>query len=106
MNVGMRIQSSFSRPSQSLVQARASQAVLFGGRHMEPNPKHAYTAPEMVRLLRQHGFQETSQGKGDHRQMKDHNGHTVVVPFHSSKTLGTSLQHDLFVKAGFLSPKH
>jgi len=43
-------------------------------------------AKEVVRVLRQHGFQKIDQA-GSHQKWRNAEGRQVIVPFHGSKTI-------------------
>jgi predicted RNA binding protein YcfA (HicA-like mRNA interferase family) len=43
-------------------------------------------AKEVVRVLRQHGFQKIDQA-GSHQKWRNSDGRQVIVPFHGSKPI-------------------
>ena len=56
------------------------------------------TAKEMVKLLKQNGFEEISQ-KGSHLKLQNSQGTQVIVPMHA-KDLKKGLEQALLKQAG------
>ena len=56
------------------------------------------TAKEMVKLLKQNGFEEISQ-KGSHLKLQNSQGIQVIVPMHA-KDLKKGLEQALLKQAG------
>jgi mRNA interferase HicA len=59
------------------------------------------TWAELVRLLRQHGFEELRTGKGSHRQFWNPVSKRVItIAVHTKKDVGTGLLNRILKDAG------
>ncbi|MGH7482147.1 MAG: type II toxin-antitoxin system HicA family toxin [Longimicrobiales bacterium] len=64
------------------------------------NPRlPSMTAPEVVRLLGQHGFERVRQS-GSHLILRHPDGRRVTVPMHRGKDLGRGLLSRIMKDAG------
>jgi predicted RNA binding protein YcfA (HicA-like mRNA interferase family) len=64
------------------------------------------TWAELIRKLREHGFEELRTGKGSHRQFWNPTSKRVVtVTVHTKKEVGTGLANRILKDAGIKAPK-
>lgn len=65
------------------------------------------TWAELVRLLKQHGFEELRTGKGSHRQFWNPTTKRVVtLAIHTKKDVGPGLLNRILKDAGIKNSKH
>jgi predicted RNA binding protein YcfA (HicA-like mRNA interferase family) len=65
------------------------------------------TWADLVRLLRQHGFEELRTGKGSHRQFWNPTSQRIVtIAVHTKKEVGTGLLNRILKDAGIKESKH
>jgi mRNA interferase HicA len=61
---------------------------------------------ELVRLLKQHGFEELRTGKGSHRQFWNPTSKRIVtLSIHTKKDVGTGLLNRILKDAGIIPTK-
>ncbi|HXG72919.1 MAG TPA: type II toxin-antitoxin system HicA family toxin [Gemmatimonadaceae bacterium] len=59
------------------------------------------TWAELIRLLKQQGFEELRSGKGSHRQLwNPTSGRIVTIAVHTKKDVGPGLLHRILKDAG------
>lgn len=59
------------------------------------------TWAELIRLLKQHGFEELRSGKGSHRQFwNPQTKRIVTIAVHTKKDIGPGLLHRILKDAG------
>ena len=59
------------------------------------------TWSELIRLLKQHGFEELRSGKGSHRQFWNPKTERIVtIAVHTKKDVGPGLLHRILKDAG------
>lgn len=64
------------------------------------------TWAELIRKLKDHGFEELRTGKGSHRQFWNPNTKTVItVAVHTKKEVGTGLANRILKDAGIKTTK-
>jgi predicted RNA binding protein YcfA (HicA-like mRNA interferase family) len=64
------------------------------------------TWAELIRMLKEHGFQELRTGKGSHRQFwNPATKRVVTVSVHTTKEVGTGLVNRILKDAGIKTPK-
>ena len=64
------------------------------------------TWAELIRKLREHGFEELRTGKGSHRQFWNPTSRKIVtVTVHTKKEVGTGLANRILKDAGIKSSK-
>ena len=64
------------------------------------------TWAELIRVLKQHGFEELRTGKGSHRQFVNPTTQRVVtIAIHTKKDVGTGLLNRILKDAGIKSSK-
>jgi mRNA interferase HicA len=64
------------------------------------------TWAELIRKLREHGFEELRTGKGSHRQFWNPTSRKIVtVTVHTKKDVGTGLANRIFKDAGIKTSK-
>ncbi|MCB0878481.1 MAG: type II toxin-antitoxin system HicA family toxin [Thermoleophilia bacterium] len=59
----------------------------------------ALTAKQLVKLLKQHGFEPVSQD-GSHLFLRHEDGRITTVPMHVGKTIKKGLMHEIMRQAG------
>jgi predicted RNA binding protein YcfA (HicA-like mRNA interferase family) len=64
-----------------------------------PFPTKNVTAREVVRILKDNGFQEVRQN-GSHLILKHNNGNTTIVPMHSGVTIKQGTLNSIWTMAG------
>lgn len=64
------------------------------------------TWAELIRLLKQHGFEELRTGKGSHQQFWNPTTKRIVtLSVHTKKDVGTGLLNRILKDAGIRQPK-
>ena len=64
------------------------------------------TWAELIRTLREHGFEELRTGKGSHRQFWNPTSKKIVtVTIHTEKEVGTGLANRILKDAGIKTPR-
>lgn len=59
----------------------------------------ALTAKQIVKILKQHGFESVGQ-EGSHHFLRHPDGRITTVPMHAGKTIKKGLLHEIMRQAG------